>query len=269
MEIKFLNVSVKIKNNLIVSHLNLIFKSKEITGIYGDFSSIIPRILLSDIDYTGKILVNEKEKKSYYRKKISYISSYHDFLTETVSDEFYLANKDLNNSSKKYIEKVITSLKMVGLSQDYLKRKNNSLSKSEKKLIQIALGFISNPEVILLENSFSCLDGKNRLRIKEMIQTLKQEYDKTIIIIDKDIDNLYELSDKIIMLEEGKVITTGTPNEVFHDLEFIKEMKLELPSILEFILDSTKYKKQLSHCKNLKELLKDVYENVKESHEEI
>ena len=268
MEIKFNNVSLFNKNKYLIKNFNYTMK-EDVTGVYGDNNSIFARLLLSEGNYVGKILINSKEKRIYPKNKIGYISSHQEFLTETVSDEFYLAKKDLNDSSKKYIEKIISSLKMVGLSKEYLERKNNSLSKSEQKLIQIALSLISNPEIIIFENAFIALDGKNQLRLKKIIQELKLNYQKKIILVDNNINILYELAKEVIILNDNKILLTGTVDCLFDNIDLLKENNIELPDILKFTVDSKNYNKELLPKKNIQELLKEVIKNVSKNNEKV
>lgn len=258
MEIKFINVSIKD----IINKLNIKFNKDEIIGIYGDNYKYIINLLLLNINYTGSILVNNKLIKPYTKRKFSYIEDNIYFYTNKVSDEFYLIKKDINDSFKKYIEKIESCLNMVGLSKDYLDRKINTLSISEKKLLQIALGLISNPELIILDNPFIYLDGKNKIRIKEVINELKNEYHKTIILYDDNINNIYELSNQILIFKDNVLLINGTPNIVFKDLEFLIDNEIELPDTLKFILEAKKYGKELSYTNNIMDLLKDVYKNV-------
>lgn len=260
MEIKFADVSC---NNLDYK-LNFAIKPKQITGVYGsNYLYLIKLLLLNINDYSGNILVNGKDLKEEDKKKFCYLAKNPYFLTETVSDEFYLIKKDIKISANKYIDKIVSSLNMVGLSKDYLERKINTLSKSEKKLIQIALGLISNPELIIFENTLNSLDGNNTLRIKKLVEELKNDYEKIIIFIDKDINNLYELSNQVIILDNTFLV--GTNKEIFNNIDYFIDNKLEIPSIIRFINESKKYNIDLSYSKNIKDLGKEVVKYVKEN----
>ena len=259
MEIKFADVSIEDINY----KLNFALKNKQITGVYGKNCSYLIRLLLLNIEeYSGNILFDGKDLKENNKKKFCYLAKNPYFYTETVSDEFYLVKKDIKINSNKYIEKIVSSLNMVGLSKDYLDRKINTLSKSEKKLIQIALGLISNPGLIIFDNTLNSLDGNNSLRIKKLIEELKKDYEKIIIFIDKDINNIYELSDQVIVMDDNFI--AGTNKEIFKNIDYFIDNKLEIPSIIKFIYESKKHNIDLSYSKNIKELGKEVVKYVKE-----
>ena len=268
MEIKFLNINLKSKNKLIIKNLNLTIKSSEINGIYKDSYNIIRRLLLNKEEFEGTILIDKKNYKSFNKKKISYISPNLNFLTKKVSDEFYLIKKDLNDKGD-YIKKIISSLNMVGLSKDYLDLEINTLSKSEKKLLKIAINLVTNPDIIIFEDYSSCLDRKSKLKIKEIILELKRKYEKTIIIVDNNINNLYDICSYLIIFKENNVLISDKLNIVFSDLNFLIDNDIDLPNILEFIMIASKYNKKISYTKDINDLIKDVYKNVKETEKNI
>ena len=263
MEIKLANISIKDKNKYLINNLNLTFKSNEITGIY--HGNYLINLLYKNKEYNGNILIDGRVINSYIKRKFSYIEINPNFLTNKVSDEFYLIKKDLKDSKEKYIEKIESSLNMVGLPKEYLDRKINTLSKSEKKLIQIALKLIINPELIILENPFNCLDGKSKMRIKKLIKELVKEYNKNILLFDDNINNLYELSNSMVIFKENELVISGKSNVVFSDLKFLIDKEIDIPDILKFINDSKEYGIKLSNTCDIKELIKDVKRNVKES----
>ena len=258
MEIKFADVSIDKLNY----KLNFALKPNQITGVYGNDSIYLLKAILLNIEYSGNILVDGKELNENNKKIFCYIAKNPYFFTETVSDEFYLIKNELKEKSNNYIDKIISSLNMVGLSKKYLDKKFNSLSKSEKKLIQISLCLIGNPELIIFENTLVSLDENNSIRIKQLIENLKKEYQKNILLIDNNINNIYELSDQIIILQDDFLV--GTHKEIFENIDYFNNHNLEIPDIVEFIIEAKKYNINLSYSRNLRELGKEVCKYVKE-----
>ncbi len=259
MEIKFQDISLKYKNKYLTKNLNVEIKKNMITGIYNDIYNLIPNLLCKNLEYSGIIYIDNKEIKDYMKDKISYISLDCDFLTKTVSDEFYLKQKDLKDETNDYIDKIISSLNMVGLNKNYLDRDIYSLSRSEKKLLQIALFLVVNPDVIIFDNVFSFLDKRNQIRLKNIIVELKKKYEKNIIIIDQDINILYEICNDIIIFKEGDILIHDDIKKVFQNLDFLKECNIELPNILKFIKIAKEKGINLPNQVELKDLIKDVY----------
>ena len=254
MAIKFLNVVLKDKNKTLIKDLNISFK-EEIIGVYKDNLNIISKLFLD-----GKNLDNNK--------KIVYIDDLNKntFLTKTISDEFFLVKKNMDNKID-YIAKIVSSLKMVGLSEDYLDREINTLSKSEKKLLQIAISLVTNPDVVIFKDSFLYLDNNNTLILKKIILNLKKKYQKTVLVIDNDINKLYELVDSLLIFKNNKLLIYDKVDLVFKDIEFLINNQIELPNNILFSKLASKYSYDIKNYKDIKDLIKEVYRNA-QGHEE-
>ncbi len=268
MEIKFMNISSK-ERKYKFKHLNLKISNNKITGVLGDNKNIIPRLLTGNINYQGTIMVDKLNILGYDLKKISYIEKLNKntFLTKLVSDEFYLKRKDIKVKDTIYLEKITSSLNMVGLEIDYLKREIRTLSKSERRLLQIALGLITNPELIIIEEPFLYLDNKNTYNIKKIILDLKEKYDKTIIVLSNDSNVLYKISDNLIILQDNQVLVSGKMKSIFKDKEFLNDKEIKLPDILVFKNLSKNYEIDLDECTSIDELVEGVIDNVRKDQE--
>ena len=231
MEIKFKNIDLKVQED-------------EITCIL-DESKLIKNNLDS-IEFDNN-------------KKLKYIES--NFLTKTISDEFFLIKREIEDDN--YIEKVISSLNIVGLNEDYLTREINTLSYTEKVLLSISLALVTNPDIIIFDNIFNNLDKKYKMIIKNLIKELKKKYNKIIILIDNDINILYEIGTYLVIIKDNKVIANDNMKNVFKSLEIFEENNLEIPFLIEFSYIANNYNKKINYHKDINDLIKDVYKNVK------
>ena len=265
MEVKFLNITTK---NLF-KNLNLEIKSSQITGIY-KVNNILIDILLNKIDYTGNVLINDLEVSEYEKNLISYIGNLDNktFLTKKVSDEFYLVKNKISESEKSYVKKVAYALEMVGLSETYLGKDINTLSKSEKRLLQISTSLITNPDIIIIMEPLLYLSKEAKFNISKLLLELKRKYKKTIIILSDDINVLYELSNNLIIFKDDKVLISDTTNSVFKDIEFLEKNEIVLPDLILFNKIALNYNRKISNYKDIKDLIKEVYRNVSETKKE-
>jgi len=221
--------------------LNLEFKSQEMYGVIDECHVLKKQLEIS--------------------KEIGYI--YHkNYLTKTVSDEFYLVKKKIANVDN-YIEKIISSLNMIGLSEDYLEREIVTLSKTEKILLEIAVNLITNPDVIILDNVLSNLDRKHKLIIKQILLELKKKYDKTIIIIDDNINILYEFCTYLIVFKDRDLLVNDKMSNVFLNTSYLIDNNIEIPEIIKFSLIADQYGKKIKFHNNVNDLIKDVYKNAR------
>lgn len=264
MEIKMLNISFKEKNKYLVKNLNLQINKSQITGIYQDNFHLIPRLLLEKNPYDGNILIDNNDIHSYTSNLIVYINhlTNETFLTKKVSDEFFLMKNRITNLKNGYIKKVVSSLNIVGLNETYLEKDFNTLSKSEKRLIQIALNLVIDPDIIIFEEPFLYLDKKAKFDLTKIILDLKRKYKKTIILQSQDINILYELTNHLIIFKDNKVLISDKTSTVFKDLAFLESNQIELPNIIFFNKIANKYGVKLTNSQNINDLIKDVYKNV-------
>lgn len=271
MEIKFLNISLKNKNKYVIKNLNLSIKHSLITGVYQDNLKIIPNLLTQNINYLkGNILIDNVSFYAYEDNLISYIDNNFNFLTRSVSDEFFLASHKINNpKNEEYLNKIISSLKLFDLSEIFLERNINTLSKSEKKLVKILTNLIIDPDILIFDEPFLYFDKDNREKFKKVILELKRKYNKTIIILSDDINILYEISDELIVFKENQVLIADKVKNIFKNLVFLENNSIPLPNLILFNKIALNYKQKLTSHKDVKDLIKEVYRNVTEFKKEV
>ncbi len=250
MEIKL--HSKKEKNNL--KNMNINFKPGVITGIYGDFFKTIPDMIIKNNSFSNY-------------KKISYIERLNKdtFLTEKVSDEFYLIKKDINVKEEEYLDKIISSLKMVGLKKSYLKRKINTLSKSEKRLLDFALKLVTSPDIIIIDEPFLYLNNEYIFSLKKILFDLKEKYSKTVIILSNDSNTLYELTDEVIIMKDNIILIRDTTSRTFREFEFLEKNEILLPDMVMFMRRALNHDEKLTETKDRDTLIKEVLKYAKET----
>lgn len=270
MEIKILDFSYKDKNKYIFKNLNLKIKSSKITGIYGDRLDFLAKSLLNKCNYQGTILFDDNPIQKYEDNLIAYIDkiSNNTFLTSKVSDEFFLIKNKVKDLEKSFIKKVTSSLNIVGLDETYLNREINTLSKSEKKLVQIALHLITNPDIIIIDEPFLYLDKKSSFLIHKVIKDLNKKYKKTILILSYDMNVLYELVSELVIFKNNCILISDSINSVFKDLNFLEENQIVLPDLVLFNKIALLYGIKLNNTKDVKDLIKDVYKYVHKTKKE-
>ncbi len=263
MEISFKDL--KIGNNKI----SFSIKEKEMNGIITDNIELIRKIFSFD----PKVIQNSKINKKTLnindiltmKKKISIIKN------RIEQKDYYLTVYDilLKTSKRKKLEfknpdkKILDSLKVVGLPITLLDRRIYSLSSSEKKLLLLAIGLLSNPEYIIIEDPFEELDRKNEKKMILLFQKIKEQYNKTIVMVSNRSEKNYQYSTNLVIINHNKVLLEGKTEEVFKKIDFLKENKIEIPEIAEITYLAMKKKKvKIDYHKDVRDIIKDIYKHV-------
>ena len=112
---------------------------------------------------------------------------------------------------------------------EFLDKEPTKLSGGQKQRVAIAGVLAMHPEIIILDEATSMLDPKGKREIKELIKKMRDIVPNiTIVSITHDISEAVA-SDKVVVMNKGKVFATGTPKEIFSDEDKLKEVGLQLP----------------------------------------
>jgi lipopolysaccharide export system ATP-binding protein len=97
------------------------------------------------------------------------------------------------------------------------KQKALTLSGGERRKLEIARSLITNPSLILLDEPFSGVDPIAVEDLQREIRQLKDEWNKAILITDHNVQRTLEVCDRGIIIDNGKVLATGTPKELINN----------------------------------------------------
>ena len=134
-----------------------------------------------------------------------------------------LQNKQ-NRGGKAELEELIDFLEL----RPHLTKKINQLSGGQKQRVALARTLATKPKILLLDEPLSALDGVIKENVKERIQAITKRYKLTTIIVTHDPEEALTMSDKVMILDQGKVSQYGTPAQVIQQPEnhFVEEFIL-------------------------------------------
>ncbi|MDO8634325.1 MAG: ABC transporter ATP-binding protein, partial [archaeon] len=125
---------------------------------------------------------------------------------------------------KNWREKTQRMLEMLGIER-LAERSVKNLSGGEEKLVAIARALVTEPCIMLFDEPLNGLDARLREKLKKTIKETQEKLGKTTVFVTHDVDEAFFLSDKIIVLNNGRIEQTGTPEEIFEKpaTRFVKE----------------------------------------------
>jgi len=115
------------------------------------------------------------------------------------------------NHRKNQIEELLELLDLYQLKDRY----PNALSGGQQQRVALARALVRNPKILLLDEPLSALDPFTRTRLQEEIKKIHKYYQLTTILVSHDKPEVFKLSDRVLILEDGKISNVGKPQEVF------------------------------------------------------
>ena len=144
-----------------------------------------------------------------------------------IEDDMAFGPENLGVPRDKIEERITWALDVVNMSE-HRKRSPSKLSGGQKQRIAIASVLAMMPDVLILDESTAMLDPKGRKEVMDTARMLNRQKGMTVILITHYMDEAIE-ADRVVVLDEGKILTSGTPKEVFSKVDLIKSAGLELP----------------------------------------
>lgn len=118
---------------------------------------------------------------------------------------------------------------------EYWKRDASKLSGGQRQRVLLALALVNDPEIVFLDEPTTGLDPQARRRFWELVRVIRKR-GKTIVLTTHYMEEAYELCDEIAIMNRGKIIAQGSPNELLK--EHFRGISIRLPKGSEFTLKS-------------------------------
>ena len=188
---------------------------------------------LEILDY--KIKANEKTKKlKYLRQKVGLVFQFSEYqlFEETVLKDVAFGPKNFGASEEEALKKAAIALKMVGLDQSYYDRSPLDLSGGQKRRVAIAGILAMEPEIIVLDEPTAGLDPKGASEMINLFYALNRKFNKTVILVTHDNEVVYNFTDEVILMENGKIKAHMKTKELFDNPEILKGLNLVKPQII-------------------------------------
>ena len=144
-----------------------------------------------------------------------------------VEEDVGFGPENMGVPTKEIWERVEESLKAVNMLK-YRHHSPNKLSGGQKQRVAIAGVVAMHPKCIVLDEPTAMLDPNGRKEVIRTIRALNQVEDITVILITHYMEEVI-YADKVIVMDDGKIVMTGTPKEIFSQVETLKSYRLDVP----------------------------------------
>lgn len=145
----------------------------------------------------------------------------------TVEEDVAFGPENLGVPSAEIRTRVDQALAYVGLSAA-AKKMPSELSGGQKQKLAIAGVLAMQPKCLILDEATSMLDPQSRRSFMDLVMQLRDEQKITVINITHDMKEVL-LADRVFVMHEGKILISGTPPEIFHNVDQIRQLGLDVP----------------------------------------
>ena len=187
----------------------------------------------------GQVLIDDistSNKKEFLeiRKKVGIVfqNPENQILFNNVYDDIVFAMNNLGLENKK--ENIENALKKTGM-DEYINSATYELSLGQKQRITISGVIALNAKYIVLDEPTAMLDPDGKEKVYEIVRNLKSQ-GYTIIYITNLMDEIL-ISDKVIVLEDGRIIKTFMKKGILEQIEFLKEHEIKIPDLVKIVYE--------------------------------
>ena len=154
-------------------------------------------------------------------------------IASVVEEDVAFGPENIGIPTEKILKRVTESLEAVGMTK-YRYHSPNKLSGGQKQRVAIAGIMAMHPDCIVLDEPTAMLDPKGRREVIKTVKKLNKEEGITVILITHYMEEVID-ADKVIVMDNGKIVMQGTPKEIFSQVDTVKGYRLDVPQVTELV----------------------------------
>ena len=185
------------------------------------------------IYYDGENIYQEGYDMRTLRSKVGLVFQYpeHQLFEVDVFSDVCFGPKNLGLSKEEVEERAKKALTQVGLDESYYKKSPFELSGGQKRRVAIAGILAMHPQVLIVDEPTAGLDPKGRDEILDQVALLQKERKITVILVSHSMEDVARYVDRIIVVNDGKILFDDTPKQVFQHYKELESVGLAAPQV--------------------------------------
>ncbi len=222
IEFKDFSCYYKNKNEYIaaLSNLDLQVKQGEFLVVVGESGSGKSTLLKSCLGladyYEGELLIDgepienidlKSGRFAYVRQEIALYPSMN------IYENIAFPLRTMKTPQAEVDRRVKEIAELIGM-RLFLTRKPRQLSGGQQQRVAIGRALVKNPDCIYFDEPFSNVDPSLRAGLRELVRSIHKQLRPTIVFVTHDLPEAFALADRIVVLQEGKIVEIGTPEEI-------------------------------------------------------
>lgn len=169
----------------------------------------------------GTISINGEEisrdKPEFLRRKIGYVMQNTGLFPHyTVAENIAVVPKLLKWDKEKTLGRTLELIEKFRLPKDCMELLPHQLSGGQQQRVGLARALVADPDIVLMDEPFGALDNVTRSGIQSEFKALEELKRKTIVMVTHDVQEAFELADRICLMDHGKIVQIGTPKDLLY-----------------------------------------------------
>lgn len=225
--------------------INLEIADGEFAGIIGHTgsgkSTLIQHInglirpTSGEIEVDGRKISRQSNNLNTLCREVGLVFQYpeHQLFELTVAKDIAFGPKNLGLPPEEVERRVKEAAALVGLKEKYMEKSPFELSGGQKRRVAIAGVLAMRPKILILDEPTAGLDPKGRDSILRQIRQLHRQTGATVLLVSHSMEDVAEYVDRVIAMNDGRIVLDGTPREVFSQRDALLSIGLAVPQITE------------------------------------
>lgn len=262
IEIKNLHFKYHSQAEEVLKGIDLIINKGEFVSIIGPsgcgkstlcltLNGIIPKTISGD--FSGDIFVdgiNTKDQEvSEFSRRVGMIlqNPESQLFAMTVEEELAFGPENLAVPREEIENRISWALSIVNM-EDKREEFPGNLSGGQKQRIAIAASLTMKPDILVLDEPTSQLDPIGKREVFSVLKELHKKERMTIVLVEHRTEPIAELSDRVVVMDNGSIVLEGTPRHVFEKVPILRELGIMVPDIsyLTYLLKEGGYVKDIA-----------------------
>ncbi|KRM93129.1 Fe(3+)-transporting ATPase [Lentilactobacillus senioris DSM 24302 = JCM 17472] len=153
---------------------------------------------------------------------------------ETVIKDIMFGPLNYGATEAEAKQAALNAMDLVGLPQQYQDQSPIDLSGGQMRRVAIAGVLAMNPSILILDEPTAGLDPRGHADIMALVARLHDEMGITIILVTHQMDDVVQYAEQVVVMSHGEITKQGSPQDIFADLKWVRQMQLTLPTSAEF-----------------------------------
>lgn len=189
-----------------------------------------------EIDIDGNVITPKKQENlKSVRKKVGLVFQFPEYqlFEETVLRDVSFGPKNFRIENPE--EKAKEAMNLFKLDNSFYDKNPFLLSGGEMRKVAISGILASDPEVLILDEPTVGLDPLTKQELIDLLKRINQENKKTVIIVTHDMDVVWQVATRVLVIDDNKIVYDGNKYDLFKNEQLIRQHSLDVPEIIKIL----------------------------------